>query len=68
MYGRLLKLLGFLSNGDVVLKTASDFMGQYVGESAKKTSAIIEAAKGKLESLTSISKLVNHHIRQSACN
>ena len=49
-------------------ETMNDFMGQYVGESAKKTSAIIEAAKGKLESPSSISELVNHHIRQSACN
>jgi Cdc6-like AAA superfamily ATPase len=44
----LLKELGFLSNGDVVSKTASDFVGQHVGESQTKTSAILEGAKGKV--------------------
>lgn len=48
VYGRLLKHLNFLSNGDVVVKTASDFVGSVVGESQSKTNAIIESARGKV--------------------
>ena len=31
LYGRILNSLGLISKGEVVYKTASDFMGQYVG-------------------------------------
>ncbi|KAJ3216818.1 hypothetical protein HDU67_008904 [Dinochytrium kinnereticum] len=48
LYGKLLKELNFLSKGDVVKKTASDFVGGHVGESQTKTNAIIEQAKGKV--------------------
>ncbi|KAI9096945.1 hypothetical protein DFS34DRAFT_128949 [Phlyctochytrium arcticum] len=48
LYGRLLKQLGFLSQGDVIFKTASDFTGAHVGESQAKTNALIESAKGKV--------------------
>lgn len=48
IYGRVLKALRLLSNGDIVYKTASDFMGQYVGESGQKTKSIVEMAKGKV--------------------
>ena len=48
LYGRLLKELGFLSNGDVVSKTASDFIGAHVGESQTKTSQILECSRGKV--------------------
>ncbi|CAB9509012.1 NFX1-type zinc finger-containing protein 1 [Seminavis robusta] len=48
LYGRLLKELGFLSNGDVVSKTASDFVGSHIGESQTKTNSILEMAKGKV--------------------
>jgi Cdc6-like AAA superfamily ATPase len=44
----LLKELGFLSNGEIVLKTASDFVGGAVGESQNKTSQILESARGKV--------------------
>ena len=37
IYGRILKALNLLSNGEVMLKTASDFIGAHVGESANKT-------------------------------
>ena len=46
MYGSLLKDLGLLSKGDVVVKGPSDFIGSVLGESEKKTAAILEAAKG----------------------
>lgn len=37
-----------MSNGDVVFKTASDFVGSYVGESGRKTNEIIDLAAGKV--------------------
>jgi len=48
LYGRLLKELGFLSNGGLVKKVASDFIGSHVGESQTKTSSIIEGSRGKV--------------------
>ncbi|TYZ68458.1 hypothetical protein PybrP1_004317 [[Pythium] brassicae (nom. inval.)] len=48
IYGRVLKCLHFLSIGEVVVKTASDFVGQYVGQSQTKTSDILKLAKGKV--------------------
>jgi Cdc6-like AAA superfamily ATPase len=48
LYGQLLKELGFLSIGDVVSKTASDFVGSHVGESQNKTQQILESARGKV--------------------
>ncbi|KAE8993282.1 hypothetical protein PF001_g17594, partial [Phytophthora fragariae] len=47
-YGRVLKALHFLSNGEVVKKTAGDFIGSHVGESQTKTSQILDMAKGKV--------------------
>lgn len=48
LYGRLLKELSFLSNGGVVIKTASDFVGSVTGESQTKTSQILDGARGKV--------------------
>ncbi|XP_065661931.1 uncharacterized protein LOC100206283 isoform X3 [Hydra vulgaris] len=48
LYGRLLKELNFLSIGDVIISTASDFVGSHVGESPKKTNAMLEKARGKV--------------------
>ena len=48
LYGKLLKQLNILSVGEVVLKTASDFVGQYVGSSAQKTNDILASAAGKV--------------------
>lgn len=38
--------LGLLSKGEVVLKTASDFVGSALGESESKTRAILKASEG----------------------
>ena len=46
LFGEILKAAGMLSKGDVVLKTASDLVGRVIGESEKKTSAILEGAMG----------------------
>lgn len=48
IYGKILHSLRLLSNGEVIYKTASDFVGDVVGESQSKTKAIIEMAKGKV--------------------
>jgi AAA+ superfamily predicted ATPase len=48
LYGRLLRALRFLSNGELVSKTASDFVGDVVGASQQKTAALLEVAKGRV--------------------
>jgi hypothetical protein len=48
MYGRVLKELGFLSNGEVVEKSAGDLGGAYVGEAKQKTLSLIESCRGKV--------------------
>lgn len=48
LYGRILAALGFLSDGSVELKTPSDLTGSAVGETAEKTSAVIENTRGKV--------------------
>jgi hypothetical protein len=48
LYGKLLRELGFLSNGEVVSKTASDFVGSVIGESQNRTTQILEGAQGKV--------------------
>ncbi|KAG6967558.1 hypothetical protein JG688_00006251 [Phytophthora aleatoria] len=47
-YGRVLKALYFLSNGEVVKKTAGDFICNHVGESQTKTAQILDMSKGKV--------------------
>ena len=48
LYGRLLRALGFLSDGEVLVRGASDLVGSHVGESQQKTKALIELARGKV--------------------
>ena len=48
IYGKMLKALGILAKGEVVQKTASDFIGSVVGQSADKTNEILRNAKGKV--------------------
>ena len=48
IYGRVLKSLGLLTKGTVELRTASDFVGEVVGQSASKTKSILEICKGKV--------------------
>ena len=48
MCRRVLKCLGLLTRGDLLDKTASDFIGQVVGESAQKTNAILALAQGNV--------------------
>ncbi|KAJ9507979.1 hypothetical protein QJQ45_021314 [Haematococcus lacustris] len=46
IYGRVLRDIGLLSKGDVVVKNPSDFIGSVLGESEQKTVAILDAAVG----------------------
>jgi hypothetical protein len=48
IYGGILRDMGLLSKGDVVVKVPADFIGQVLGESEKKTMAILEAARGSV--------------------
>ncbi|KAI1412142.1 P-loop containing nucleoside triphosphate hydrolase protein [Hypoxylon sp. FL1857] len=48
LYGKILKALGLLSNGEVVVKNPADFVGAALGQSEKNTKAILESTKGKV--------------------
>ncbi|PTB67014.1 P-loop containing nucleoside triphosphate hydrolase protein [Trichoderma citrinoviride] len=47
LYGQILADIGLVSSRNVIYKTPSDFIGEFIGESERKTSAIIDSAKGK---------------------
>eukprot|EP01040_Poterioochromonas_malhamensis_P002068 gene2068-2204_t len=46
LYGRILADVGILSKGEVVFKTASDFVGSALGKSEEITRGILEQSKG----------------------
>ncbi|KAK2747019.1 hypothetical protein FQN55_005288 [Onygenales sp. PD_40] len=48
LYGQILTDLGLLTNGDVVIKNPSDFVGDVLGASEKNTKAILKATEGKV--------------------
>lgn len=48
LYGEILVSLGLLSNGEVVVKNPSDFVGAFVGHSEQQTKGILAAAVGKV--------------------
>ena len=48
IYGKILKALRYLSNGDVMLRVGSDLTGDHVGEAQTRTRAILEMAQGKV--------------------
>ncbi|KZT43420.1 P-loop containing nucleoside triphosphate hydrolase protein [Sistotremastrum suecicum HHB10207 ss-3] len=47
-YGQILADLGLLSNGEVVVKNPSDFIGAYLGQSESQTKAILSTTVGKV--------------------
>lgn len=47
-YGQILKDLGLLSNGEVIVKGCNDFIGKYLGQSENLTKAILDSARGKV--------------------
>ncbi|KAJ5505540.1 ATPase AAA-type core [Penicillium expansum] len=48
IYGQILVDIGFLSNGEVVVKNPSDFVGSVMGESEKNTKGILASTLGKV--------------------
>ena len=48
LYGQILVDLGLLSKGEVILKCASDFVGDALGTSEKLTQNILKAAEGSV--------------------
>ena len=48
IYGMVLKALGYLSDGTVEYKRASDFIGGAVGQSQTKTAEILRNCEGKV--------------------
>ena len=48
LYGQILGDIGLLSNGEVVVRNPSDFVGSVLGESEKKTKGILAASVGKI--------------------
>ncbi|KAJ9255512.1 hypothetical protein DTO212C5_9142 [Paecilomyces variotii] len=48
LYGQILVDIGMLSNGEVVVKNPSDFVGSVMGESEKNTKGILASTIGKV--------------------
>lgn len=48
LYARILADIGLLSSGEVLVKTPSDFIGKYIGDSEANTKSILRAAMGKV--------------------
>ncbi|KAA8895568.1 P-loop containing nucleoside triphosphate hydrolase protein [Sphaerosporella brunnea] len=48
LYGQILADIGLLSNGEVLIKNPSDFIGECLGKSEAKTRAILGATIGKV--------------------
>ncbi|OJD15900.1 hypothetical protein AJ78_03879 [Emergomyces pasteurianus Ep9510] len=48
LYGQILVDLGLLTNGEVVMKNPSDFIGDVLGASEKNTKDILRATEGKV--------------------
>lgn len=48
IYGRILKAIGLLSKGEVIVRKPADFMGAALGQSEEKTMSILSAAQGSV--------------------
>ncbi|KAI6825134.1 P-loop containing nucleoside triphosphate hydrolase protein [Hortaea werneckii] len=48
LYGQILADLGFLSNGEVIVKSPADFVGNVLGASEANTKGILQSARGKV--------------------
>ncbi|KAI1078946.1 P-loop containing nucleoside triphosphate hydrolase protein [Whalleya microplaca] len=48
LYGQILAELGLVSNGKVIMKTPADLIGEYIGQSEKRTRECLEDAEGNI--------------------
>ncbi|KAI9685247.1 MAG: hypothetical protein M1822_004620 [Bathelium mastoideum] len=48
LYGQILADLGFLSSGKLIIKSATDFIGEYIGQSTARTQDILEEGRGNV--------------------
>ena len=48
LYGKVLRALGLLSDGTCERKVPSDFLGSVVGETEKRTAALLKRCRGKV--------------------
>ncbi|KAI1173786.1 P-loop containing nucleoside triphosphate hydrolase protein [Nemania sp. FL0916] len=48
LYGQILSDIGLLSDGEVVIKTPSDLLGDALGQSETNTKAVLDYTKGKV--------------------
>ena len=48
LYGQILAALGLLSCGRLIVKSGSDFIGEFVGQSAVNTKEILQEARGNV--------------------
>jgi AAA+ superfamily predicted ATPase len=48
LYAKILKSIGLLSKGDVIVKKPADFVGGALGQSEQNTKSILERAKGSV--------------------
>ncbi|KAI0902726.1 P-loop containing nucleoside triphosphate hydrolase protein [Ustulina deusta] len=48
LYGQILADIGLLSNGEVIIKTPSELIGDALGQSERNTKAILDSTKGKV--------------------
>ncbi|ORY15421.1 P-loop containing nucleoside triphosphate hydrolase protein [Clohesyomyces aquaticus] len=47
LYTQIIASLGLLSSGEVIYKTAADFIGAFLGSSEQRTKSILQSAVGK---------------------
>jgi Holliday junction resolvasome RuvABC ATP-dependent DNA helicase subunit len=68
IYGRILKGLDYLSDGQVELKQPSDLVGEHVGSAAQRTSALIGRCMGKVLLIDEAYALNNNTYGHEAIN
>lgn len=48
LYGQIVAQLGFVSDGQVIMKNPGDLIGQYLGQSEANTTRVLEKAEGNI--------------------
>ncbi|KAL1648449.1 hypothetical protein SLS58_002204 [Diplodia intermedia] len=68
LYGQILADMGFLSTGEMVVKSPADFIGQYIGQSEAKTKGILAATLGKVLVIDEAYSLYDHSAKGGNTN